>query len=150
MKLFQYVPWRKTSWVEVWLHCFLNLALYGCEWSDCLSWPLYGHRKSSVLHWVGGWLVAGTGLDVLDKRQFSYSTQDLNPRSSSIYPSYCAEHAVPYWLEGNTQVHINKMRGTQFYGQAQAKFWTEWQQVLPELILLSFPKSRSFSNFVTI
>jgi hypothetical protein len=34
----------------------------------------------------------------------------LNPRSSSIYPSYCTDHAAPYWFEGNMQVHINKRR----------------------------------------
>ena len=31
------------------------------------------------------------GVDVLEKRQFSCSFQDLNPRSSSIYPSRCTD-----------------------------------------------------------
>jgi hypothetical protein len=70
----------------------LNLALFGCEWSDCLSWPFYGHKKSCGSCAV----VAGTRLDVLEKRQFSCSVQDLNPRSSAIYPSNCTDHAAPY------------------------------------------------------
>ena len=34
----------------------------------------------------------------------------LLQRFCSIYPSYCTDHAAPYWFEGNTKVHINMMR----------------------------------------
>ena len=45
------------------------------------------------------WVGAGPGLDVFQKRQFCCSVQDLNPRSSSIHPSYCTDHAAPYDLK---------------------------------------------------
>ena len=37
---------------------------------------------------------AGAGLDVLERRLFSYFCQDLNPRYSSIYPSLCTDCAA--------------------------------------------------------
>jgi hypothetical protein len=41
---------------------------------------------------AGVWrLRAGSDLDILEKRYFSYSYQDLNPRYSSIYPSHCTD-----------------------------------------------------------
>jgi hypothetical protein len=36
----------------------------------------------------------GAGLDVLEKRQFCCSCQDLNPLSSSVYPSRCTDCAA--------------------------------------------------------
>ena len=38
----------------------------------------------------------GAGLDVLEKILFSCSIQVLNPRSSSVYPSYFIDRAAPY------------------------------------------------------
>jgi len=49
--------------------------------------------------------------------------------------------------------HPHKMTGTMSVLQistCNATFWTEWQQVLPEPILLFFPRSWSFSHFVRI
>ena len=44
-------------------------------------------------------MVGGAGPDILEKRRFSCSVLDLNPRSSSAYPSYCTDHAAPYDLK---------------------------------------------------
>ena len=46
----------------------INLALDGCELSDCLHWPLYCQRNSSGFHWGRGWVGAGAVVDVLEKR----------------------------------------------------------------------------------
>ena len=43
----------------------------------------------------------GAGLDVLEKRLFFCFYQDLNPRSSSMYPSYCTDCTSTYWFEDN-------------------------------------------------
>jgi hypothetical protein len=41
---------------------------------------------------AGVWrLSAGSDLDILEKRYFSYSYQDLNPMYSSIYLSHCTD-----------------------------------------------------------
>ena len=45
---------------------------------------------------VGGWVGAGAGLGVLEKREFCCSCQDLNPRSSSIYPGHFTDYAASY------------------------------------------------------
>ena len=31
----QYVPWRQTGWVEVYVYWYLNLAVDGCGWAVC-------------------------------------------------------------------------------------------------------------------
>jgi hypothetical protein len=54
----------------------------------------------------------------------------LNPRSSSIYPSYCADHAASYCFEGNTQVRINKMRWE--FGIGLFDSWHEFWECFPE------------------
>ena len=38
---------------------------------------------------------AGAGMDVLEKRMVFCSCQDLNPRSSIVYPSHCTNYAAP-------------------------------------------------------
>ena len=53
---------------------------------------------------------AGAGLDVLENTCFSCSCQDLNPISTSIYPSHCTDCAARYRFEDNTEVRINKVR----------------------------------------
>jgi len=56
-------------------------------------------------------VLAVAGLDVLGKRLFCCSCQDLNCGSFSVYPSHCTDcAAATYCFEGNTEVHINDMR----------------------------------------
>jgi len=50
--------------VEFYLHLFLNVGLDGCEWSDCLHCHFTAREKAGV----GGWVGAGAGLDVLERR----------------------------------------------------------------------------------
>jgi hypothetical protein len=52
---------------------------------------------------------AGAGLDVLDEGLLFCFSQDLNPISSIVYPSYCTDCASPYWFEDNTNVCHNKV-----------------------------------------
>jgi len=44
------------------------MAPVGCEWSDCLHWPLHSQTKSFGFHRVGGWVGTLAGVDVLEKR----------------------------------------------------------------------------------
>ena len=53
-------------------------------------------KKISGFHRVLGWVGTGAGLDVLEKGQFFCFPQDLNPRSSSVYPNHCTDCAAPY------------------------------------------------------
>jgi hypothetical protein len=55
-------------------------------------------------------VLAGAGLDVLGKRYFCCSCQDLNRGSFSVYSSHCTDCAGTYCFEGNTKVRINDMR----------------------------------------
>ena len=52
---------------------------------------------------------AVAGVDVLEKRQFSCSFQDLNP-DLPAYILVTVLTRLPHTVEGNTKVHINNMR----------------------------------------
>jgi hypothetical protein len=53
---------------------------------------------------------AGAGLDVLEKRWLCCCSQDLNPRSSAVYPSHCTECAALYWFGDITKLCISTVR----------------------------------------
>jgi hypothetical protein len=59
-----------------------------------------------------------------------------------------ASQEVRLFVTQDTKFHAHTkwQEQCQFYRWVHAKFWTEWQQVLPDTILLSFPRSWSFSN----
>jgi len=45
---------------------------------------------------VGGCVGNGDGLDVLEKKHFYFSSQDLNSRCSRVYPGIFTEFAASY------------------------------------------------------
>jgi hypothetical protein len=60
-----------------------------------LIWRLGGHWNRS---------------GCLGEEVFSCFCQDLNPRSSSVYPSHGTDYAAPYLFEDNAKIFINTMR----------------------------------------
>jgi hypothetical protein len=70
-----------------------------------------------------------------------YHCCQLTGQSSSISNFYHT-FKVFIWL-----TFIIWQEKCQFHSWVHATFWTEWQQVLPESILLFFPRLWSFSNF---
>jgi hypothetical protein len=77
VKLALSTPWRHIMGLEVQLLAFFTCVLDGSEWS--LSCP--GRFKPGA-HWVWGWVDFRACLDVLEKWQLSYPSQQSNHGSS--------------------------------------------------------------------
>lgn len=81
-KVTLYVPWRNMG---EWDHSSAHSWRLGeAEW---LASCLYCFTPSySPLHWIGGWLLPGVGVGILEKRRISYLWQKLHWNSSVIQP----------------------------------------------------------------
>ena len=55
-----------------------------------------GHFTAREKAGFEGWVGTGAGLDILEKKYFWCPCQDLNPRSSIVYPGYFADYAASY------------------------------------------------------
>jgi hypothetical protein len=61
----------KAYWgVEVWLHAFLTLALYGGGWSASHTGRFTPSERAPGTHWIGGWVGPRAGLDTIVKEKF--------------------------------------------------------------------------------
>jgi hypothetical protein len=58
--------------------------------------PLYPKGKNPGIHWIGGWVGPGAGLNAVMKRNIPSLCQDSNPRSYSPYPrAIPLRYAIP-------------------------------------------------------
>ena len=64
-------------------------------------------RKGCGFHWVGGWSWSGYFREEIVLLLLWRFESLIFQR---IYPAHCTDCAAPYWFEGNTEVHIYKMR----------------------------------------
>jgi hypothetical protein len=69
--------------VDVQIHIYLTSALVGGEWSASRPGRFTLGERDPIVHFIGGWVGNGDGLDDVEKILDSTGTQTPTPWSSS-------------------------------------------------------------------
>jgi hypothetical protein len=69
--------------VDVLINIFLTSALAGGEWSASCPARFTSGERTTVIHWIGGWVDLRGGLDDMEKILDPTRTRTLIPRPFS-------------------------------------------------------------------
>ena len=106
----QYVPWRQTGWVEVYVYWYLNLAVDGCGWAVCPDHFMATGKALVFIELEAEWALELAW--IFWRKGSSLAASKIWTPNLLVYilVIVLTDHAAPYWFEGHTKVHINKLR----------------------------------------
>jgi hypothetical protein len=86
----------------------LTLALDEGEWSVSRPGRFTRRERAPDTHWIGGWVGLRAGLNAVVRRKVPSPCRDLNPPSSSPYPSaiLLRKMPIPKKNEGSKQFRM--------------------------------------------
>jgi hypothetical protein len=67
VKVNKHYTMKTYWWLEVQRHAFLTSVLQGGEWSASRPGRFTAGERALGIHWIGGWVGHGSGLDVVEK-----------------------------------------------------------------------------------